>query len=465
MPPTTRTSTDQPTVGLSLARRIGRSALAATICIATFAALAIAGLSVSTAEASTPLAGNGTGPRTRPTTDKLVVAVVLGRSGSDTADVFAPYEVLTTSPAFHVYTVADTTAPAAMEGGLSVVPSYTFDDVTAGTAPTPDLIVVPAVNNPDGAQEQAARDFVTAQYRAGVRVLGICAGSRLLAASGILDGLRATSHWSRIGPLETSRPAVSWVRGERYVQDGRVTTTGGVTSGVWGTLKVMADLAGPAEAARVGALMKYPGWSPEAPTAMPAQSFAAGDLTVLANGAFPWARPVIDVQLGDGVGEIDAAALFEVYSYSQAAAANAISTTGTVTTRHGLVIRTSASGTPTHQVLVPGEVTSRAGLHGFDAAFEQLSRTTNPTVVASIAKMLEYPLDRVAIDTAPAVIQWRTGLLVALGVILAIAVGALPMVIRRARRRTSPPLEALDAGPLLAAPLQAVKETFRGVCG
>ena len=151
MPPTTRTSTDQPSVGLSLARRIGRSALAATICIATFAALAIAGLSVSTAEASTPLAGNGTGPRTRLTTDKLVVAVVLGRSGSDTADVFAPYEVLTTSPAFHVYTVADTTAPAAMEGGFSVVPSYTFDDVTAGTAPTPDLIVVPAVNDPDGA--------------------------------------------------------------------------------------------------------------------------------------------------------------------------------------------------------------------------------------------------------------------------------------------------------------------------
>ena len=436
MSPTTRPSTDHLAVRPSLARRFGRSALAVTLGVATFAGLAIAGLSVSTAEASAPLATTSTGPRTRPEKDRIVVAVVLGRSGSDTADVFAPYEVLTSSPAFNVYTVADTTAPAAMEGGLSVVPSYTFGEVAAGSAPAPDLIVVPAVNNPDGAEEQAARDFVTTQYQAGAHVLGICAGSRLLAASGILDGLRATSHWSRIDPLETSRPAVSWVRGERYVQDGRVTTTGGVTSSIWGTLKVMSDLASPAEAARVGALINYPGWSPDAPTAMPAQSFAAGDLTVLANSAFPWARPTVDVRLDDGVGEIDAAALFEVYSYSQAAAANAISTTGTITTRHGLVIRTSASGTPTHQVLVPGEVTSRAGLHGFDAAFEQLSRTTSPTVVASIAKMLEYPLDRVSIDTPPPLVQWRTGLLVALGMILAVAVSAFPLVIRRTRHHS-----------------------------
>jgi hypothetical protein len=49
--------------------------------------------------------------------------------------------------------------------------------------------------------------------------------------------------------------------------------------------------------------------------------------------------------------------------------------------------------------------------------------------------MLEYPLDRVVVDTAPAVVHWRTGLLVALGLTLAIAVGAVPALIRRARHR------------------------------
>jgi putative intracellular protease/amidase len=421
----------------TLARRIGRTSLAATLGIATFSTLIVVGMSASTAEASpAPLPANNTGPRTSPATGTLVVAVVLGRSGSDTADVFAPYEVLSSSPAFAVYTISDTTAPASMDGGLSVVPSYTYADVAAGTAPQPDLIVVPAVNNPAGPEEQGARAFISERYRAGARILGICAGSRMLAASGILDGLNATSHWSRISALETSNPAVTWIRGQHYVQDGRVTTTGGVTSSISGTLKVMADLAGPAEATRVGKLINYPGWSLDAPVAMPAQSFATGDLSVLANNAFPWARPAIDVQLDDGVGEIDAAALLEVYSYSQAATANALSKTGVITTRHGLMIRTIATGTPTHQVLVPGTLVSHSGLHGFDAAFEQLSRSTPPAVVASVAKMLEYPLDRVVQDAAPLPMQWRPGFLITLSLLLAIAVGATPWIIRRARRRS-----------------------------
>jgi hypothetical protein len=169
---------------------------------------------------------------------------------------------------------------------------------------------------------------------------------------------------------------------------------------------------------------------------MPAQSFAAGDLSVLANNAFPWARPTIDVRLDDGVGEIDAAALLEVYSYSQAAAANALSATGTVTTRHGLVVRTGATGAPTHQLVVAGVVVSKAGLHGFDAAFEQLSRTSQPAVVASVAKMLEYPLDRVVQEAAPLPLQWRLGFVITLSLLLAIAVGAIPRMITRLRHRS-----------------------------
>ncbi|HEX3201984.1 MAG TPA: AraC family transcriptional regulator, partial [Actinomycetes bacterium] len=47
------------------------------------------------------------------------------------------------------------------------------------------------------------------------RVLGVCNGSRLLAAAGLLDGRRATAHWSAIRGLERRRPQVDWVRGQR----------------------------------------------------------------------------------------------------------------------------------------------------------------------------------------------------------------------------------------------------------
>ncbi len=80
-------------------------------------------------------------------------------------------------------------------------------------------------------------------------------------------------------------------------------------------------------------------------------------------------------------------------------------------------------------------MTSRAGLHGFDAAFEQLGRTTSPTVVTSIAKMLEYPLDRVVIEYAPATVRARPGVMTGLGLLVALAAAAVPSIIRRARRR------------------------------
>jgi putative intracellular protease/amidase len=365
-----------------------------------------------------------------------VVAVVLGQSGTDAADALAPFEVLSSSPAFGVYTVSASTQPASLDGGMAVAPDYTFEDVESGTAPAPDLIVVPAVNNPDGPEEQAAREFIDTSHAFGARVLGICAGSRLLAASGILDGSRATSHWSRIGALEGSRPQVTWVRGKRYVQDGRITTTAGVTSGIPATLEVMADMAGATEATRVGSEIAYPGWSLDAHTTIPAQSFGTMDAGVLLNTAFPWSRPTVDIELPEGVGEIDAAALFEVYTYSQAATTNAVSATGTVHTRHGLTIRTGLTGANDggRDAFVAGGIAGHAGFGGFDAAIEQLSRTTGPAVAVSVGKMLEYPLDRVTLVDAPTLDRWRAPALLATTVLLAAALGATPYAVRRLRR-------------------------------
>ena len=63
---------------------------------------------------------------------------------------------------------------------------------------------------------------MTRQHDNGARVLGVCSGSLVLAATGMLDGLDATSHWSRISALEKSRPEVNWLRGRRYIEDGTV---------------------------------------------------------------------------------------------------------------------------------------------------------------------------------------------------------------------------------------------------
>ncbi|HEX3306168.1 MAG TPA: DJ-1/PfpI family protein, partial [Streptosporangiaceae bacterium] len=287
---------------------------------------------------------------------RLAVAVVLGASGSVITDALGPYEVFARSPEFFVYTVS--ACPAAMlSGGLAVAPDYSLGDVDAGTAPEPAVVVIPAVLSPAGSKERPLREWLARRAGRGAHLLGVCAGSRLLAAAGLLDGYRATSHWSRLKGLQRSRPQVDWVRGQRYVQDGKITTTAGVTSGVFGALRLVQQLAGAAEAQRVGRELAYPGWSLDGPTGIPAQRPALRDLTSLLAALAPWRRPALGVGLAGGVGELDVAAPFEVYATSFAARTVPVAAGRTVMTRHGLRLVTApadAAAPRVDRLIVPG---------------------------------------------------------------------------------------------------------------
>lgn len=92
------------------------------------------------------------------------------------------------------------------------------------------------------------------QYEAGAMICSICTGSALLAASGLLDGLEATSHWAASELFRTHFPAVR-LRAERTLcpagPEHRIVTGGG--QGAWEDLALylIARFAGPAEAARI----------------------------------------------------------------------------------------------------------------------------------------------------------------------------------------------------------------------
>jgi putative intracellular protease/amidase len=394
---------------------------------------------------------------------RLVVAFVAGASGTTASDLLAPYDIFASSPSFTTYVVADTAAPAPLEGGPAVVPTYTFAQVDADPALKPDLVVVPAVNEPTGAAEAPLRRWVTHQHDDGVKVLAVCAGSLVLAATGMLDGLNATSHWSRISKLETSRPAVHWVRGRRYVQDGSVTTTAAVSSGVPVALHLVAQLAGLQEAQRVANLHPELRWTPASTTRIAADHFAVHDWPVGLNYVMPWFRPTVGIALRDGVGELDATAAFEVYSQSAAAGTVALAATDTVRTRHGLVLLTTsyAQAPGVSRVVVPGAGTlaavdpqlrtwaadhrltveplavwvgqdgTRGG--GFAAALKNLAQHTDTATTAATAKMVGYPTTGLELGDRH---QFpRTVLLAIAALLLAVLVGLAPGWVVRRRRR------------------------------
>jgi putative intracellular protease/amidase len=428
--------------------------------ILTVVGLAVAGAVRSSSQSHLPTTSRRSddAPPVRPSSaGKHVVAVALGASGTIGSDALAPYDVFASSPDFSVYMVAASDAPAPVDGAPAIVPTFTFDDVASGRAEQPDVVVVPAVDDPDGPKEEALRDWVIEQSHDGARILGVCAGARLLAATGLLDGLDATSHWSRLDALEEQHPDVRWVAGRRFVTDGQITTTAGITSGIPAALSLVDELAGTAEASRVGRLVDYPDWSPGASTKIPVQSFSLGDLPVGLNVTVPWFRPTLGMALEDGVSEIDVASAFEVYGVSYAARTVAVAEDDTVTTEHGVVLMTLPAQEATHldRVVVPGAldeddidpwVTGWAkeqelpvdpmhgpsGKLGFDGALEYLSATAGRDTAVSAAKMIDYPTADLDLrDHVLGPVGLRMPLLVLVGMLIAVGVGCVPTIVRR----------------------------------
>ena len=442
----------------SVLRRLAQLALAVALGSVTLIAVLLGGVARASVHSSPPTA-EGPIPAGRPSSDgPIVVAVALGRSGTDDADALAPYEVFARSTKFSVYSVAATSAPATMNGGLHVVPTYTFADIASGAARKPDLVVVPAVNDPAGEQEAELRGWIVQQAHAGARILSICAGSRVLAATGLLDGRRATSHWSRIAPLRKSNPRVTWVAGQRYVEDGNITTSAAISSGIPASLHLMQELAGKAEAAKVAQQVRYPGWTIGGPTEIPIQHFSRADAGVGLGAVLPWFQPTLAVGLADGVGEIDTSALFDVYSYASAARLIPVSTGSSITTAHGVVLLTTPAASfrqRASRLVLPGAhsdsdmtpalrtLAARQGLpvtplgqgntSGFDAALTDLASSSGTAISRSTTKMMDYPTRPAAQNSASPAL--RAPLLFALAIILAAAVGLTPTLIRVLHRR------------------------------
>ncbi|MBO1417752.1 DJ-1/PfpI family protein [Streptomyces sp. FH025] len=452
-----------------IARRAGWILLGTALSTASFAGIAFAGVSASMADSFAP-APPGSAARSWPAAravpgDRITVAVAVSNEGSVATDVLAPYQVLAEAEKMFVYTVAAERRVSPLSGGAHLLPDHTLAEVANGTVPEPDVVVVPAVTDPTGAGEEQLRRWIVERHRKGARVLGVCAGSELLAASGLLDGREATSFWSNIDSLERGFPQVHWQRGLRYVEDGRVTTTAGVTSGTVGALRIVEELVGKAEADRIGTGLSYPGWTLDGPTSIPANHLGPGDLPYALNAAFPWLRPTTGIGLPDGVDEIDAAAAFEVYGgVSFAARTVVIGERDTVTTRHGLVLVTrSAAGGPSgvDRFVVPGVADAgavgaplhdwarrhglavdlpgggrRPGEFGFDPVLRDLAEHGDRRTALTTAKFSEYPSAHLELTGA----AWplRSTLLAAAAAALSIGVGLAPLAIRRAARRRRP---------------------------
>jgi cyclohexyl-isocyanide hydratase len=165
-------------------------------------------------------------------------------------DVTGPFEVLARVPGWSISLVAATLDPVRTDRGLRITP-----DVTREGAAQADLLVVPGGTGADFAMlDPEWISFVQRQAASAAHVLGICTGSLVLGAAGLLQGRRAGGHWQARDLLTQFGATVS---NERLTVDGKYYTSGGVTSGIDVALRVVADLEGETVARKIQLAIEY----------------------------------------------------------------------------------------------------------------------------------------------------------------------------------------------------------------
>ena len=154
---------------------------------------------------------------------------------------------------FEVFTIAERAELVACRGGLLVQPNHTLDD-----HPPLDLVVIPGGYGTLREQENPViLDWITRQRRTGALTTSVCTGAFLLGAAGLLDGLRATTHWTTIDGLRTHLPATDVLADVRIVDEGEIITSAGVSAGIDMALHVVRRLHGPEVARRTARDMEY----------------------------------------------------------------------------------------------------------------------------------------------------------------------------------------------------------------
>ncbi|MFE7236557.1 DJ-1/PfpI family protein [Streptomyces sp. NPDC002405] len=166
-------------------------------------------------------------------------------------DAVGPYETLGRLPGARTVFVAERTGPVRTETGhLALTADRTLDEVT-----DPGIVVVPGGPGQSSQMEnETLLDWLRTADATSAWTTSVCTGSLLLAAAGLLDGRRATSHWLALDQL---RRFGAEPTGERVVLDGKYVTAAGVSSGIDMGLTLLGRIAGDEHAQAVQLLTEY----------------------------------------------------------------------------------------------------------------------------------------------------------------------------------------------------------------
>ena len=182
--------------------------------------------------------------------------------GVQIIDYTGPYETFghtysNDGDAFNIYTVSEKTNAITTSMGMSVNPKFSFEN-----APKPDLLLVPGGDVRAQVNSPTVLKWVQDASKNAEIVMSVCNGAFILAKAGLLDGMEATTTAGLIPLLRQEAPKVKVVDDRRFVDNGHIITTAGLSSGIDGALHVIERLYGRGTAQMAALGMEY-NWDPD----------------------------------------------------------------------------------------------------------------------------------------------------------------------------------------------------------
>ena len=321
-----------------------------------------------------------------PKRQRPLIAVIGINDATETTDYLLPTGILRRADVADVQLIATGSGAVKLFPALTVEPDATTAEFDARHDDGADYVIVPAMNRDD---DPAALQWIRSQADKGATVIGVCAGAKVVAAAGLLDNKRGTTHWFYLKELREKHPTMQYVANRRLVIDGRVATTTGISASIPMSLTLIEAIAGRDKAEAVARDIGIEHW--DARHASDAFKFTRPFVvTVMSNVLAFWNREQLGVHVAPGIDEVSLALAADAWSRTyRSRAVTFADAAGAITTRSGIRIVPDETARPKGDIVNAfGDLPPAQALDDTLAGIESRYGAGTRYVVAM---QLEYP--------------------------------------------------------------------------
>jgi putative intracellular protease/amidase len=318
--------------------------------------------------------------------NRPIVAVVGVNSYTELTDFVVPFGIMKESSVAEVFAI--TTEPGSMKmfPAFEIDTNFTIQQFDVKFPEGADFVFVPAVHESDN---KILVSWLQKQSQKGSTIIGVCDGVWALANARLLEGKSAVGHWYSFQSLQEKFTNTKWISNRRYISDGNIITTTGVTASIPISLAIIEAIAGQKKAEEVAHHFGADEWGSYHESA-PFQLSAKHIITAAKNLTAFWSYEDVGIPVTVGEDEVTLALVADVYARTYKTNVFQISDSNAVT-KHGLTLLPRAGKNRELEMdRIVNDFKSLNAIRGLDHSLNQIQTLYGLSTANFVALQIEY---------------------------------------------------------------------------